>query len=354
MKARLAAIWLVCGCAFSAVAVGQAPSYRPEVVAKADQVLGEVGLKRQGKLITPLELPEIQRAIQGLAKPRRSIRGLSEAKQQTEDQLAMIATELRSWDAQFAELNLRLAQPGLDVLTNNRLTGLINANQVKKQQMLEWQESLKSTLTRQKQELADAEAAYAEVVLAARADLDRLSERLAKDLSHPQLVIALQVCAANFQTPDSLNVETLVGATDRKLAQLEQEVFRASIPLETAAIGALQVDVVINDQNVPMILDSGASIILLPADLASRLKVVIPADAPSVRLVQADGSTLSARGVTLPKVRVGDFVAENVAAAVLEDSALKAQPLLGMSFLSQFKFEIDAGGRKLNLVRVGD
>ena len=38
--------------------------------------------------------------------------------------------------------------------------------------------------------------------------------------------------------------------------------------------------------------------------------------------------------------------------AVLGSEAVAAEPLLGMSFLEHFKFEIDAAGKKLTMVKV--
>jgi aspartyl protease family protein len=56
--------------------------------------------------------------------------------------------------------------------------------------------------------------------------------------------------------------------------------------------------------------------------------------------------------VKLASVRVGKFTAENVECVVLGEQAINAPPLLGMSFLGQFKFELDAAQSLLKLVKV--
>ena len=56
--------------------------------------------------------------------------------------------------------------------------------------------------------------------------------------------------------------------------------------------------------------------------------------------------------ITIPKLRVGEFEAEDVAAAVLQTTAPGAEPLLGMSFLENFRFEINAAERTLKMLRV--
>jgi aspartyl protease family protein len=114
------------------------------------------------------------------------------------------------------------------------------------------------------------------------------------------------------------------------------------------------VNVGINDQNIPMLLDGGAALTVLPADLARRLGVTVPADASPVRLVLADGKTLMARSAVIPTVRVGGFQAEKVAAAVLDPGSAITHPLLGMSFLGKFKFEIDSAAKELRLLRVAN
>lgn len=342
------------GVAVGAGVVAEPAPYSPEVVAKADQVLAEFGLRRSGRSIGAVEAGEIQRLLLGLAKPRKSLRGLADALALSEQQLAAAEMEFRVADAQNAQWNLQLAQPGIDVRTNNRIVGLINANQTRLRQLNDLQDSLRMTIQQRRKELADAEASYAEVVLAARQDLKRLRETLQPLIDHPQLAIALKVHATNHQTPPTVDLESLLGTVDRKLSQIEAEIFRETIPLEVSSVGALSVNVGINDQNIPMLLDSGAALTVLPADLARRLGVTVPADASPVRLVLADGKALMARSAVIPTVRVGGFEAEKVAAAVLDPGSAITHPLLGMSFLGKFKFEIDSAAKELRLLRVAN
>jgi aspartyl protease family protein len=93
-------------------------------------------------------------------------------------------------------------------------------------------------------------------------------------------------------------------------------------------------------------------LVSLPAAVATELQIAVPADARQMMLVLADGRTIAARGVTLQRVRVGPFEAENVEAAVLDASATGAEPLLGMSYLGNFRFEIDAAEKSLKMLRV--
>ena len=54
----------------------------------------------------------------------------------------------------------------------------------------------------------------------------------------------------------------------------------------------------------------------------------------------------------IPSVRVGKFVVEKVECAVLGEEAVNAEPLLGMSFLGHFKFELDSDAKTLTMVKI--
>ena len=66
----------------------------------------------------------------------------------------------------------------------------------------------------------------------------------------------------------------------------------------------------------------------------------------------ADGSRITGRLVTIGSVRVGKFTAENVQCAVLGAEAANAPSLLGMSFLENFKFQVDAAKGTLKMVQI--
>lgn len=333
---------------------GQPAPYSEEVVAKAERVLAEAGLKRNGRTIVATEAAEINRSLTSLTKPRRALKSLVDSRQQTADQLRKVADLIQATELQHGELNLRLARPGLDVLTNNRLVGLINANRVKLKQLADQRKALTDQLAADRREVNDAEAAYAQSVIALRQDFDAVQARLEKSLQTPTLPIAVKVCHANFQTPEKVDIGMLLGPTDRKLRAIESEVFSEVIPLERSPGGSLRVTVAIGDQTVAMVVDSGASLMILPAEVATELGIEVAADAPEMRLQLADGRTIAARGVTIDSVRVGRFAAEDVQAAVLEATATRAEPLLGMSYFSRFKFEIDTAASTLKMLRVGD
>ena len=69
-------------------------------------------------------------------------------------------------------------------------------------------------------------------------------------------------------------------------------------------------------------------------------------------LVLADGRRVPAKRITIDSIRVGRFVVEDVEGAVLPAELTEASLILGMSYLSNFKFDIDPGTMKLRMTRL--
>lgn len=118
------------------------------------------------------------------------------------------------------------------------------------------------------------------------------------------------------------------------------------------------VDAILNNKiHVSLMLDTGASLILLSKEIGQRLDintdVVDPEDkAGMVTMVLADGNKTQAKYVKLESVKVEGAEVENVGAAVLLDDQIKSgfnDGLLGMSFLNKFNFKVDRENNRLIL-----
>ncbi|HBJ34051.1 MAG TPA: TIGR02281 family clan AA aspartic protease [Planctomycetaceae bacterium] len=340
--------------AATAPPVAKTAGYSDEVVAKADKIFADAGLKRSGKTVVSLGAADINREIGNLAKSRRTVKQLADARKTTEVQLKFASDQFRLIDAQNGELNLRVVQAAADVIANSRLIGLINANNAKLREFDEQRTALRQKLAADRKALIDAEMTYVDAVVSIRSKLTDLQMQLETSLQSADLQVAMKVYHANFQTAETIDLAELIGLIDRRIKQVEKEVFLETITLETNPSGALYVNVTVGQTTVPMVLDSGASMVILPSETATKLGVAIPPSAQAIRLVLADGRTIAASGVVIPKMRVGLFEVENVDAAVLEPDAVGSEPLLGMTFLGNFKFEVDGPGKTLKLLRVGE
>jgi aspartyl protease family protein len=329
----------------------QSGKYSPEVVSKAEKFLAGVQLRRSGKTIQSTSTASVSRAISGLAREKRKLRLVRQEWQLVTDRLVALRLELQRLNAQTGELGLQLARVAGDVTANNRIVGLLNATNAQTKAKLGEREQTKQLLSAKRDVLDDAETKYAETVLAIRRDFTAARDKLAAALADQKVQIAIQVLHANFETPEGLDADKILVALDKRIQRIEQEIFSESIPLDSER-GSLYVDVVVGKKTVRMVVDSGASLVTLPIKTATELGIVVPVDARVLRMVLADGRSIPARAITLPRMRVGEFEAKNVEAAVLDAAASNAEPLLGLSFLRHFKTELDPAGKTLKMLRV--
>ncbi|TWU36687.1 hypothetical protein Q31b_49690 [Novipirellula aureliae] len=327
--------------------------YSPEVVAKAEAILETAGLRRTGKSIASTETADLSRNITGLLRSQRDLHRLQQDWKAADDRLKANQNQLQLLNARIGELNLQLARiAGSSVSANNRIVGLIEATRAQIRATIIARDGLKTQSDAERTKVMAAETAYAETVLALRQDFEALHEKLSKSLQKRETQVSLQVMAANFETPSELTAEIILQSIDKRLQRIEQEIFRESIPLLVEPSGSLMITAVIGKEPVKMVVDSGASLVVLPAKTAAEIGVQVNSDAPELRLVIANGAVINARAVILPRMRIGNFEAEDVRAAVLEPEAVNAEPLLGMSFLGNFKFEINSSEKTISLLRV--
>ncbi|MFA4992457.1 MAG: retropepsin-like aspartic protease [Candidatus Omnitrophota bacterium] len=105
-----------------------------------------------------------------------------------------------------------------------------------------------------------------------------------------------------------------------------------------------------------LILDTGASLIILSNKIAANLGINLNSDsATPVELIVADGRRIKAKMVVLDSVGVQDSEVKNIEAAILpekETASIPEDGLLGMSFLKKFNFKIDQKNDKLILEKL--
>jgi clan AA aspartic protease (TIGR02281 family) len=141
---------------------------------------------------------------------------------------------------------------------------------------------------------------------------------------------------------------------DNKLAKqkLEDEAKPRKAAFSHDAAG-ITLGVTLNNKvKATMVLDTGASLILVTRAVAKKLGVNLDKLKPDIKVQVADGRTVDAARFILNSVKVENSEVENVEAAVLMDEKVDfkfADGLLGMSFLRNFNFKIDQKEKKLIL-----
>jgi len=112
--------------------------------------------------------------------------------------------------------------------------------------------------------------------------------------------------------------------------------------------GGLWIDVQINDRTkTRMLLDTGASAVVLPARMARALGIEDEGRSQQLRTLK--GMT-TGRLVTLKRVKVGRYSVAEVSAVVMDEDDDLPSALLGRSFLNNFSFGVDLDRSVLTLL----
>ncbi|HEY4775532.1 MAG TPA: TIGR02281 family clan AA aspartic protease [Xanthobacteraceae bacterium] len=125
---------------------------------------------------------------------------------------------------------------------------------------------------------------------------------------------------------------------DRVLAELIPGRVAArgrTMELARAQSGEFQIVTEVNGRRVAMILDTGASAVVLTSEAAKAAGLPIELAKYTVNVETANGRARAA-AVTLDRVAVGDIVERSVPALVAQPGQLKTS-LLGMSFLNRLQ-----------------
>jgi len=104
-----------------------------------------------------------------------------------------------------------------------------------------------------------------------------------------------------------------------------------------------------------LLLDTGASLVVLRKDIAKKLGIKIDKIKPDAKLILADGRQVNAKYIILKSLKVENVEAKNVPAAIMLDEVGNFgfnDGLLGMSFLKRFTFKVDYKNRRLVLEKI--
>jgi len=267
------------------------------------------------------------------------------------DQLQRTLAQLRQqhvqYSAQLANIN-----PG-DITLNNKLVSAIKVIEGQFDLLKEQKSRLDEQVKSSRAKANEAREAYIELALGARKLADDIEAEIAAKSASPDVKAALARFNQAVKKQFTLAATPAFVANVRRLKQLEDTVLSESIDLTGDGSRTMRVNVVVNGkQSQEMVLDSGASLICLPPSVATKFGLKPSEKDPKIVMQLADGREIDGRLMKLTSVRVGKFSVENVECAVLGEDALAAEPLLGMSFLEHFKFEIDAAAKKLTMDKV--
>jgi len=108
-----------------------------------------------------------------------------------------------------------------------------------------------------------------------------------------------------------------------------------TVALARAQSSDFQITTDVNGHSIPMILDTGASSVVLTNEAAKAVGLPVEVIKYTVNIATANGHTKAAE-VTLDRVAVGSIVERSVPALIAQPGQLKTS-LLGMSFLNRLQ-----------------
>ncbi len=128
-----------------------------------------------------------------------------------------------------------------------------------------------------------------------------------------------------------------------------------SIDVATRRRGAHHIVIVVltgvegNRVTVPMVVDTGASTIVLPSSLIARLGFDEEALADGV--METANRRVRGKKAVLASVEIGEAVQRDVRVTFIDDDRLGGTMLLGMSFLGRYRLTIDDADNRITLSR---
>ena len=145
-------------------------------------------------------------------------------------------------------------------------------------------------------------------------------------------------------------LQPALGEIGNDLKQFRAEFEVAAVDVTFIGHNHILVPVKINGRKpVKLILDTGASSVVLSRSLATRLGINW-STGKEIEVILANGEKAKGNQVILRSVSVEEFRADNVRATVMEKAPSPGiEGLLGMSYLDRFMMRIDAVNKKLVL-----
>jgi clan AA aspartic protease (TIGR02281 family) len=329
-------------------------SFADETAAKA--ALAAKGIRASRMGLSLQEEGELNKAVNAANALKRKIPSNSSGSDSGEfGSPAEVQAEIEQLTQQNAELKQQLAQLNAAPIAYKapallKLNQEISANDNAINQLQQSSKQAAKANDETQKDVKAAREAYFQAVFEARKMADRVIGQYAELSKDQEVVAAVKAWNEAAHTTHALKPSHGFEAALKKLEGLEKKIPSQKIPLKQEgtdyyASVAINGDVICN-----MVVDSAATALLLPHQAAIDAGVKVDDAAETTPFPGPDGSEIQAHKAVLKTVRVGSFMARNVACGVLPASSKSTKAVLGKSFLGQFKGKVDSSG-ELSLVR---
>lgn len=311
----------------------------------ADQASAKARLASKGIRVTHgglsvTEEAELGKEFREMATFKRklmsAVRGFNDAQRGVDE----LSENLHERMQANVAINGELATSG-NFLQRNQLVGAANANASAINLLIQEQEQSKKEMDKVRAAVNLAREKYVQQILKVRAAADRVSEKYTQLEKDNEAQSALREWNDAAKTSFEIKPSRLFQSELRRISDLEKSVISEKIPLHREGNSYYATVVVNGGHPVDMVVDTGASSLVLPYKTAMECGVKIDDSAISIQMIVASGARFKSKLVTLDSVRVGQFTAEKVECVVLPPQATNAPVLLGMTFLGRFNFSIN-------------
>jgi clan AA aspartic protease (TIGR02281 family) len=319
--------------------------------AAADQqspqdTLKSKGLIRVGALYVLDGDAHLTDMLRPMRMARRDLAVAQKDRAAVQDEIRSDENQMAAWQSQRDDLEAELGRTSQNAVAKyNQLVGDANAvnSKLQRGQVL---------IDRRKQDLASMKIPDDEYFDAAAKFLTSFGNTVSQ---YDKLAADTEVTAALKQINAGTKIQMRLGpsiAFKNEMPEFQKMkaeasdgtvklIFEGGVPTVKATLNGTE--------KVDMVVDSGAAIVTLSADVAKKLDIKLSKSDPIMHLITASGEKVDAHLVTLESIKVGPFIAEHVQCAVQPASSKEAGCLLGGTFLQHFAYRMDLAGGELKL-----
>ncbi len=349
---RMAKIVIVAGLLKLSLHAGALAQENAEEAKAAEKSLAAKGLRRSGPNLVLAEETELAKLLAGVPKLKKAVLDADKVLAGWDKKAADNKKLITTYTQERRRLNAALASGKLTVDQHNKAVSAYNELGDRISLLIE-NGGMEKEIKTARGEQTKVREAYIDHVLAMEKLAEKGKQKLADLAEDPQAKAAVerlnQATGKTFAIKESGGWLTAL----RSLKRLQDAVLSDEIALREEGSNILLASVSLNGKYVKeLCVDSGSSLISLPYKMARDVGLNPDSSDDEVVLSLADGSRVRGKRLTIPKVRVGKFELDNVECVVLPANLTEAPALLGMSFLGQFSFKIDAEQKKLTMTKI--
>lgn len=314
-------------------------------LAAPDDVLKGKDLTKAGSIYVLAGENEVADGLKNIRTLQKKVTDDTKARKDLEYKLKVVKNGLSQADYKYRGLNEKLTKT-TDPAQHNQIIAQMNilVSQIKEAQQYKGdvESKLNSFAT-------ENTTTWVNSVIDFSAKADDVQKKYTALAADAEVKAALDALSKEGKGSFKLGPSAIFTANAAQLKKWRKDVNSESVAL-TMEHNVPMVDVTLNGKVTrSMVVDSGASLVCVTADLAKQLSLAPTDKDQTIRLTLADGRQVEAKLMSLQSVRVGTFTVNDIECAVLPDTLVAAEPLLGGSFLRNFIYRMDPNAKQLHL-----